>query len=236
VDALEPGEKLLWSARRRWLGTRYAITDRRVIVGARAYDRQRVRAAEARGRRLVVWLRGEPSVVTLAGVDDPASAAAMIAPAGSAPLAFGSARRQMVGFGILVLAALALGATFAALDHAEVRAALPRLPWIKPMDANDALLASALVAFFGVSSVCAWWMGRHAVVRLHDDRVAFGFSTEVLWAEEIAAFDDGASDGVRLLRRGAPIGTRRYRVPTLNEADRVAVLAWLDRRGIPRAS
>jgi hypothetical protein len=54
-----------------------------------------------------------------------------------------------------------------------------------------------------------------------------------LFRTDIASYDDGAPDYVRLLPR-TNLRSYRYVIPTLTEADRVAVLEELDEMGIAR--
>ncbi len=58
-------------------------------------------------------------------------------------------------------------------------------------------------------------------------------ASEIAWSE-IAGFDDGSTDFVRVLRRGGSF-REQLAVPTPDEETRVQVLALFEERGIPRA-
>jgi hypothetical protein len=68
------------------------------------------------------------------------------------------------------------------------------------------------------------------------DRIAFSKregAVEVHWSD-LACFRDGSSDFVQLVRKGERLGSSTLTVPTASEEARVAVLALLDARGVPR--
>ncbi len=84
-----------------------------------------------------------------------------------------------------------------------------------------------------------WLVPRAGVVTFLEDRIVFerhrtkelAFVLTILW-EEVAAFDDGETDYVRLVVPKRP-NARAY-VPTKDEETRVRVLRLLEDRGIRR--
>lgn len=101
-------------------------------------------------------------------------------------------------------------------------------------------VAVALALAIGVGS---WLRQTEGRVVFFDDRIEYGVGfvaregprwRDFAWSE-VVAFDDGSSDVVRLrLAPREPWMPRDFNVPTLSEADRVAVLALLDRKGVRR--
>lgn len=85
-------------------------------------------------------------------------------------------------------------------------------------------------------------LSRTARVLFYEDRILVlrpgedcDRGTTIAWTD-LAGYGDGSADYVRLRTTGALGGLRSLRlsVPTPTEEERVAVLALLDRRGVPR--
>ncbi len=77
---------------------------------------------------------------------------------------------------------------------------------------------------------------RSGHVEFFVDRIAFSKhegAVEVHWSD-LAAYRDGSSEYVQLVRKGDRIASADLAVPTPDEATRVAVLKLLDDRGIAR--
>jgi hypothetical protein len=58
-------------------------------------------------------------------------------------------------------------------------------------------------------------------------------ATALLW-RDVAGFDDGSGDFVRLVRQGGGKGSDAFTIPTPSEELRLRVLQLLDERGVPR--
>lgn len=79
-------------------------------------------------------------------------------------------------------------------------------------------------------------LARRGVVRLGPRRVALvkGGAPILLRPEDLAGYDARRADCVQLHPRGVRRPGPRLAIPTLTEADRTRVLAWLDARQVTR--
>lgn len=113
------------------------------------------------------------------------------------------------------------------------------LPW--PTLVPNPLLAACLAAaaFVTLTLIEARHAALTRAVHFHDDRIVFSFtpgrtSESVAWTE-LAGYRDGDARCVRLVERD---GWLRFPphllVPTRDDAERAAVLALLDRKGLRR--
>lgn len=149
----------------------------------------------------------------------------------------GLLRRVHVGHGITALGLwLFLGPIVA-------RALEPLSPWFAtagPLEASTSSLILAtgtgvlLVALAG-----AWALGRkNGAAELFADRVIVDprhGGTGATFFDQVGSFDDASGDVVRLFRREGVAGPALdLGVPTPDEEGRVALLAALERAGVPR--